>query len=105
VIQFRDFALARSGRNLIEGATLQLHAGWRVGLVGANGSGKSSLFAVLRGEWHADRGECALPPGWRIASVAQETPALPAPALEYVVRAPRRCSRAWVSPMRIARDR
>ena len=85
MIQFRDFALARGGRNLIEGADLQLHAGWRVGLVGANGSGKSSLFAVLRGEWHADRGECALPPAWNIASVAQETPALPAPALDYVL--------------------
>jgi ATP-binding cassette subfamily F protein 3 len=85
VIQFRDFALARGGRRLIEAADLQIHPGWRVGLVGANGSGKSSLFAVLRGEWHADHGECVVPPGWRIASVAQETPALARAALEYVL--------------------
>ena len=54
-------------------------------LVGANGSGKSSLFALLRGELHPDRGDCELPPAWRIASVAQETPALETPAIEYVL--------------------
>ena len=56
-----------------------------MGLVGANGSGKSSLFALLRGELHPDRGDCELPPAWRIASVAQETPALDMPAIEYVL--------------------
>ena len=85
MIQFRDFTLARGGRRLIEAAELQIHAGWRVGLTGANGSGKSSLFAVLRGEWHADHGACTVPPGWKIAAVAQETPALARPALEYVL--------------------
>jgi ATP-binding cassette subfamily F protein 3 len=85
VIQFRNFTLARGARQLIEDADLQIHAGWRVGLVGANGSGKSSLFAVLRGEWHADLGECTVPPAWKIATVVQETPALPAPAIEYVL--------------------
>jgi ATP-binding cassette subfamily F protein 3 len=77
--------LARGSRPLIEDADLQLHAGWRVGLVGANGSGKSSLFALLRSELTPERGDCRLPPGWRIASVAQETPALPQPAIEYVL--------------------
>ena len=77
--------LARGARRLIEDATLQIHAGWRVGLVGANGSGKSSLFALLRGELHADLGDCEMPAGWRIASVAQETPALPTPAIEYAL--------------------
>jgi ATP-binding cassette subfamily F protein 3 len=85
VIQFRNLALARGARTLIEGASIQIHAGWRVGLVGANGSGKSSLFALLRGELHPDRGDCELPPTWRIASVAQETPALETPAIEYVL--------------------
>jgi ATP-binding cassette subfamily F protein 3 len=85
VIQFRNLALARGARLLIEDATLQIHAGWRVGLVGANGSGKSSLFALLRGELHPDRGDCELPAGWRIASVAQETPALDVPAIEHVL--------------------
>jgi ATP-binding cassette subfamily F protein 3 len=85
VIQFRNLALARGARRLIEDATLQINAGWRVGLVGANGSGKSSLFALLRGELHADRGDCEVPVRWSIASVAQETPALDTPALDYVL--------------------
>ncbi len=85
MIQFRNLALARGARLLIEGATLQIHPGWRVGLVGANGSGKSSLFALLRGELHPDRGDCEVPQRWTIASVAQETPALATPALEYVL--------------------
>ena len=85
MIQFRELALARGARLLFEGATVQMHAGWRVGVVGANGSGKSSLFALLRGELHADRGDCTVPPDWRIASVAQETPALETSAIEYVL--------------------
>ncbi len=85
MIQFRHFSLARGARRLIEDLSLQIHAGWRVGLVGANGSGKSSLFAVLRGELHGDAGDCALPPDWKIASVAQETPALAVPAIHYVL--------------------
>ena len=85
MIQFRNLALARGARRLIENATLQIHPGWRVGLVGANGSGKSSLFALLRGELHHDRGDCEVPTRWKVASVAQDTPALPAPALEYVL--------------------
>ena len=85
MIQFRNFTLARGARRLIEDLTLQIHAGWRVGLVGANGSGKSSLFAVLRGELHGDSGECTLPAGWRIGWVAQETPALETPAIDHVL--------------------
>ena len=84
MILFRQLTLARGSRPLIEEASLQIHAGWRVGLVGANGSGKSSLFALLRGELHAEAGDCELPSGWNIASVSQETPALPQPAIEFV---------------------
>lgn len=72
-------------RRLIEDASLQIHAGWRVGVVGANGSGKSSLFALLRGEIHSEAGDCEVPRDWRIASVAQETPPLPLPAIEFVL--------------------
>ncbi|MGZ8268903.1 MAG: ATP-binding cassette domain-containing protein [Burkholderiales bacterium] len=85
MIQFRNLTLARGARPLIENATLQIHPGWRVGLVGANGSGKSSLFALLRGELHPERGDAELPAAWRIASVAQETPALARAAIEYVL--------------------
>lgn len=85
MIQFRNLTLARGARKLIEDANMQVHAGWRIGLVGANGSGKSSLFALLRGELHADLGDCEIPAAWRIASVAQETPALDMSAIDYVL--------------------
>ena len=85
LILLRQLTLARGARPLIEEANLQLHAGWRVGLVGANGSGKSSLFALLLGELHAETGDCEVPADWRIASVSQETPALEQPAIEFVL--------------------
>jgi len=77
--------LARGSRRLIEDASVQIHTGWRVGVVGANGSGKSSLFALLRGELHTEAGDCEVPRDWRIASVAQETPPLPRAAIEFVL--------------------
>jgi len=77
--------LARGSRRLIEDASLQIHTGWRVGVVGANGSGKSSLFALLRGELHTETGDCEVPRDWRIASVAQETPPLAQPAIDFVL--------------------
>src|SRR3990172_1264019 len=52
---------------------------------GANGSGKSSLFSVLRGELHADKGDAEFPAHWRVAHVVQEIPALDRPALEYAI--------------------
>jgi ATP-binding cassette subfamily F protein 3 len=85
VIQFRNVRLARGVKVLFEGASLQIHPGWKLGLTGANGSGKSSLFALLRGELHQDQGDLELPPGWTIAHVAQETPGLPTAAIDYVL--------------------
>ena len=85
VIQFRNLRLARGAKVLIEAASLQIHPGWRVGLTGANGSGKSTLFALLRGELHQDQGDLEIPAGWAIAHVAQETPALAQPAIDYVL--------------------
>ncbi|HQR23579.1 MAG TPA: ATP-binding cassette domain-containing protein [Steroidobacteraceae bacterium] len=85
MILLRHTTLARGARPLIEDASLQIHPGWRVGLVGANGSGKSSLFALLRGELHAESGDCEVPSAWHIASVSQETPPLDQPAIEFVL--------------------
>ena len=85
LILLRQLSLARGARRLIENADLQVHAGWRVGLVGANGSGKSSLFALLSGELHPESGDCELPQDWRITTVSQETPALAQAAIEYVL--------------------
>jgi ATP-binding cassette subfamily F protein 3 len=85
VIRLSQLSLMRGAKPLLEGAELTVHAGERIGLIGANGSGKSSLFALLRGELHADKGDAELPRHWRIAHVAQETPALERPAVEYVI--------------------
>jgi ATP-binding cassette subfamily F protein 3 len=85
VIRLSQLTLRRGAKALLEGADLTLHAGDRAGLIGANGSGKTSLFALLRDELHADKGDAELPAHWRIAHVAQETPALDRPAVEYVI--------------------
>jgi len=85
LINLRQLSLQRGGKPLFENISLTVHPGWKVGLIGANGSGKSSLFALLLGELHADVGDLELPPRWVIAHVAQETPALPTPALEFVL--------------------
>ena len=85
MIRFSQLSLRRGAKVLLEGADATLNPGDRVGLIGANGSGKSSLFALLRGELHADKGEVDFPAHWRIAHVAQETPALDRPAVEYAI--------------------
>ncbi|HEY9254421.1 MAG TPA: ABC-F family ATP-binding cassette domain-containing protein [Stenotrophomonas sp.] len=85
MISLRNFALRRGERLLLSNVDLSMHAGYRVGVVGRNGTGKSSLFAAIRGELEADKGDVDLPGRVRIASVAQETPSLPDPAIEFVL--------------------
>jgi ATP-binding cassette subfamily F protein 3 len=85
VIRVSNLTLARGARRLLEGANLTVHAGHKVGLIGPNGCGKSSFFALLRGELHQDAGELELPSGWTIAHVAQETPAVEAAAIDFVL--------------------
>ena len=85
MILLRDLGFSRNGDALVEGASLQMHPGWKVGLTGANGCGKSSFMALLRGELHADRGDLERPASWVMAHVAQDTPALPDAALDFVL--------------------
>jgi ATP-binding cassette subfamily F protein 3 len=85
LIQFKNLTLTRGVKVLVEGASFQLHPGHKVGLTGANGAGKSSLFAMLRGEIHPEHGDLDMPPNWVIAHVAQETPALAQPAIEFTL--------------------
>ena len=80
-----QLALRRGTRLLFAEASFTIHPGWKVGVTGANGTGKSSLFALIRGELQPDAGECALPADLVIAHVAQETPALDRVALEFVL--------------------
>jgi len=85
VIRLSQATLRRGPKALLEQVDLTIHAGERIGLIGANGSGKSSLFGLLRGELHADKGDVELPARWRIAHVAQETPAFERSAVEYAI--------------------
>ena len=85
MIQFKQLTLVRGLKVLIQDASLQLHPGHKVGLTGANGAGKSSLFALLRGEMQLEAGDLEMPATWVIAHVAQETPALAMPAIEFVL--------------------
>ncbi|HEX8885999.1 MAG TPA: ATP-binding cassette domain-containing protein [Noviherbaspirillum sp.] len=85
MIRFQQVSLMRGTKALFENADLTLNPGEKVGLVGANGAGKSSLFGLLRGELHADQGDAGFPSTWRVAYVAQETPALDRCALDYAI--------------------
>ncbi|KAB7772276.1 ABC-F family ATP-binding cassette domain-containing protein [Xanthomonas maliensis] len=85
MISLRNFSMRRGERLLLSNVDLTMHAGYRVGVVGRNGAGKSSLFAAVQGELEADKGDVELPGKVRIASVAQETPSLPDPALSFVL--------------------
>ena len=85
MIRLSQVTLRRGAKTLLEGADAALSPGDKIGLIGANGSGKTSLFALLRAELHADKGEVDYPARWRVACVAQETPALARPALDYAI--------------------
>ena len=85
MISLKNVSLRRGSKVLLDGADLTLYPGMRVGVVGANGCGKSSVFSLLRGELHADRGDAEVPRGWAIASVAQDTPATDRLAIDYVL--------------------
>jgi ATP-binding cassette subfamily F protein 3 len=87
MILLRNISLSRGPHPLFAGASLSLERGWKIGLVGANGSGKTSLLALLAGELVADVGECAIQPGTRIARIEQEAPALERRALDYLLDA------------------
>jgi ATP-binding cassette subfamily F protein 3 len=85
MIRFSQVTLIRGVKPLLEAADLSLNPGDKIGLIGANGTGKSSLFALLRGELHTDGGNVDYPAKWQVAHVAQETPALDRPAIEYAI--------------------
>ena len=85
MLQLDQVNLRRGANLLFAQARVQVHAGWKVGVTGANGCGKSSLFALVRGELHADAGDCRLPTDWVIAHIGQELPADDRPAIEHVL--------------------
>jgi len=85
VITLRKVTLQRGAKLLLEGVDLTIVPRQKIGVTGANGTGKSSLLALLRGQLHAEAGDVDIQPGLRMAHVAQETPSSPVAALDYAL--------------------
>ncbi|WP_299687341.1 ABC transporter ATP-binding protein [uncultured Vibrio sp.] len=85
MITFSDIQLLRGGKPLLDQASAIFHPGDKIGLVGKNGCGKSTLFALIKDELSIDAGSFSKPAHWEMAWVAQETPALERTAIEYVI--------------------
>ena len=86
MIEIKNLTLQRGSKILLDNATATINPRQRVGLIGKNGTGKSSLFALIKGEIGQDKGDLLLPKTWKLAAVAQETPALDISALDYVLQ-------------------
>jgi ATP-binding cassette subfamily F protein 3 len=87
MLSITDISIRLAGRLLIDDATVQITPGARVGLVGRNGTGKSTLFRAIRGELATESGTITLPPRWRVGSLAQEAPDGPESLVEIVLKA------------------
>lgn len=85
MIQLQDVSLQRGSKFLLQNASTTIFPGQKVGLIGANGSGKSSLFKLLLAELGCDSGTCEIPKAWRIAHMAQEVADTKRCALDYVL--------------------
>jgi ATP-binding cassette subfamily F protein 3 len=86
MIVFSELSLRRGPKALLENTSFSIHPGQKVGLTGANGVGKSSLFSLIRGELGQDSGSFSMPPAWVVAHVKQETPSSSHTALEYALQ-------------------
>ena len=85
MIVLKNVSLRRGTKVLLGDASINLNPGEKIGLIGRNGAGKSSLFALLDGSLHEDRGEFSMPPHWRMAQVAQHMPETDQPAAQFVL--------------------
>ncbi|MFZ6744495.1 ATP-binding cassette domain-containing protein [Undibacterium sp. JH2W] len=85
MIRLQQVVLARGIKPLFDSVDVTLNPGDKIGLIGSNGAGKSSLFAMLRGELHPDQGSIDFPAKWQLAHVAQETPPLERSAIDYAI--------------------
>jgi ATP-binding cassette subfamily F protein 3 len=85
MITLRNLTLRRGTKVVLDGANLTINPGEKVGLVGRNGAGKSSLFALLAARLHPDAGDFDMPPRWRLGEVAQHMPETAEPATDFVL--------------------
>jgi ATP-binding cassette, subfamily F, member 3 len=77
MLELKDASIRRDGRVLFKDVNLQIHPGWKIGLTGNNGTGKSSFFATLltqkgEGELALDTGSLSVPNSWQIGHMAQD---------------------------------
>lgn len=86
MLELKHLALQRGDRLLLQDVSLRIHPGQKVGVTGANGCGKTSLFSLIQGRLQPDGGELSLPPDWVIADVAQEMPDTDASAIDHVLQ-------------------
>src|ERR1700751_1320688 len=87
MLSLTDISIRIAGRLLIDNSSAQIVPGARVGFVGRNGVGKSTLFHAIRGELPTESGSITIPPRWRIGSLAQEAPNGPESLIEIVLKA------------------
>src|SRR5437870_12430892 len=87
MLSMSDISIRIAGRLLIDNSSVQIVPGARVGFVGRNGVGKSTLFHAIRGDVALEAGSIAIPPRWRIGSLAQEAPGGPESLIEVVLKA------------------
>ena len=85
MITLKNVTLRRSAKVLLDSASVALNPGEKVGLVGRNGAGKSSLFALFNGSLHEDAGEYYIPTQWRMGQVSQDMPETDQSATDFVV--------------------
>ncbi|MCW5652353.1 ATP-binding cassette domain-containing protein [Hydrogenophaga sp.] len=85
MITLKNVVLRRGAKVLLDGASCTINPGEKVGLVGRNGAGKSSLFRLLDGTLHEDKGDFSVPAHWRMAQVAQDMPETDMPATQFVI--------------------
>ncbi len=85
MIILKNLSLRRSAKVLLDNASVSINPGEMVGLVGRNGAGKSSLFALLNGSLHEDKGDFSIPSQWRMAQVAQDMPETVESATNFVI--------------------
>jgi ATP-binding cassette subfamily F protein 3 len=86
MITLRNLTLRRGTKIVLQGTSLTLHPGEKVGLIGRNGAGKSSLFLLLTDKLHADAGDVEIPPRWQIGEVAQSMPETDEGATDFVLQ-------------------
>src|ERR1700756_1982039 len=87
MLSITDISVRIAGRLLIDNSSVQIVPGARVGFVGRNGVGKSTLLGAIRGELPTESGTIAIPPRWRVGSLAQEAPDGPEALIEVVLKA------------------